>query len=87
MKLDIQDFFLHINRNSLFERLNHFIQENYFEADKSMVIDICHKIVFNNLTENCIIKGSKKDWKGWPKRKSLFTSPLDCGLPIGNLTS
>ncbi len=87
LKLDIQGFFMHINRNLLFERLIHFIQTKYLEADKDMVIDMCNKIVFNNPTEDCIIKGSKNDWKGLPKNKSLFSSPINCGLPIGNLTS
>ena len=87
LKLDIQGFFMHINRNLLFEQLIHFIQAKYIKADKKIVIDICSKIVFNNPTENCIIKGSKNDWKGLPRSKSLFSSPKDCGLPIGNLTS
>lgn len=87
LKLDIQGFFMQINRNLLFERLNNFIQTNYLETDTEMVINICNKIVFNNPSENCIIKGSKNDWKGLPKSKSLFSSPKDCGLPIGNLTS
>jgi len=87
LKLDIQGFFMHINRNLLFKRLIHFIQTKYLEEDKKMVIDICRKLIFNNPTENCIIKGSKNDWKGLPKSKSLFSSPKDCGLPIGNITS
>jgi hypothetical protein len=36
---------------------------------------------------NCIIRGSKSDWKGLPPSKSLFYAKEGCGLPIGNLTS
>ncbi len=41
----------------------------------------------NNPIENCIIKGSKNDWKGLAKSKGLFSSPNNYGLPIGNQTS
>ena len=52
-----------------------------------MVLEITRKIIFNQPTQHCIIKGNKKDWEGLPKNKSLFHSPPNCGLPIGNLTS
>ena len=29
----------------------------------------------------------RSNWNGLPNNKSLFHSPLNCGLPIGNLTS
>lgn len=48
---------------------------------------ISNTVVFNDPTKNCIIKGSKNDWKELPKSKSLFSTPDHCGLPIGNLTS
>jgi hypothetical protein len=87
LKLDVKGFFMHINRNLLFERLELFIDKQYQENDKELVKDICHKVVFNDPTKNCIIKGSKNDWKELPKSKSLFSTPENCGLPIGNLTS
>ena len=87
LKLDIQGFFMHINRNLLFAMLDRFIHEYYTLPDKALVLEISQKIIFNNPTQNCIIKGNKKDWEGLPKNKSLFHSPPDCGLPIGNLTS
>jgi len=87
LKLDVQGFFMHINRNLLYNMLELFIHKNYEHTDKSLVLEITRKIIFNNPTQNCIIKGNKKDWEGLPKNKSLFHSPPDCGLPIGNLTS
>lgn len=87
LKLDIQGFFMHINRKLLYSMLEQFIHKNYNQTDKSLVLEITRKIIFNNPTQNCIIKGYKKDWDGLPKNKSLFYSPPDCGLPIGNLTS
>jgi RNA-directed DNA polymerase len=87
LKLDVQGFFMHINRKLLYNMLELFIHKNYEHTDKSLVLEITRKIIFNNPTQNCIIKGNKKDWEGLPKNKSLFHSPPDCGLPIGNLTS
>ncbi len=48
---------------------------------------LIEKVIYNEPTKNCIIKGKKSDWKGLPKLKSLFHSDKDKGLPIGNLTS
>jgi len=87
LKLDVQGFFMHINHKLLYKRLEQFIHEQYQQLDKSLVLEITRKIIFTNPTQNCIIKGHKKDWEGLPKNKSLFHSPPDCGLPIGNLTS
>ena len=87
LKLDIQGFFMHINRDSLFVWLQQFIKEKYEAADKELIIELCRKIIFNDPPKNCVIKGSKEDWKGLPYNKSLFNSPTGCGLPIGNLSS
>jgi len=87
LKLDIQGFFMHINRTILFSALVRFIMENYSFSDKELVVKISMQIIFNDPTKNCIIKGNRKQWDGLPKNKSLFHSPLGCGLPIGNLTS
>ena len=87
LKLDIQGFFMHINRTILYEKLHDFVKLYYKENDKSLVLDLCQKIIFNDPKKNCIIKGNKSNWNDLPHNKSLFHSPKDCGLPIGNLTS
>jgi hypothetical protein len=87
LKLDIEGFFMHINRRILFERLCRFILEKYREQDQGLVIELCEKVIFNDCTANCIIKGNRSDWRDLPPSKSLFHSPPGCGLPIGNLTS
>lgn len=78
---------MHINKNILFEKLTVFINEKYFSPDKELLINLCKKIIFNDPTNNCIIKGKRSNWDGLPPDKSLFHSAPDCGLPIGNLTS
>jgi len=87
LKLDIEGFFMHINKEILFSRLEKFIETKYQQTDKKLVLEICYKIISNSPIENCIIKGSSKNWDGLPTNKSLFHSPQNCGLPIGNLTS
>lgn len=87
LKLDLQGFFMSINKNILFEKLERFIKEKYYYPDKGLLIKLCKQVIFNNSTKNCIIKGSKSDWDNLPQTKSLFHSQPNCGLPIGNLTS
>ena len=87
LKLDIQGFFMHINKQILFDMLRPFIEINYSQHDKDLLLDLCRKVVFNNSTSDCLIKGEKYNWKGLPRNKSLFHSPDRVGLPIGNLTS
>lgn len=87
LKLDIQGFFMQINKDLLFGWLQQFIHDKYGAADKELVLELCSKIIFNDPTKNSVIKGSKQDWKGLPANKSLFQSPTGCGVPIGNLSS
>lgn len=87
LKLDIQGFFMHINRNILWKQLELFINAKYRNIDKELILKLTKQIVFNNPAKNCIIKGKRSNWNDLPNNKSLFHSPPNSGLPIGNLTS
>jgi len=87
LKLDLQGFFMSINKQILFKKLTEFINTKYNEPDKPLLIGLCCKTIFNDPTKNCIIKGKRSNWDDLPNNKSLFHSPPNCGLPIGNLTS
>jgi len=87
LKLDIQAFFMNINRKLLFDKIHSYILDKYHLPDQKIVLNLYRKIIFYSLVDNCIIKGLKSDWAGLPKSKRLFYTPKDCGLPIGNLTS
>ncbi len=87
LKLDIQGFFMSINKGILFRKLEGLINQKYAGTNKELIIALCQKIIFNDCTKNCIIKGKKADWGDLPSSKSLFYSLENCGLPIGNLTS
>jgi len=87
LKLDLQGFFMSINKNILFTKVEQFIKEKYHDTDKELILKLCEKIIFNDPTKNCIIQGKHTDWNDLPNTKSLFHSKPNCGLPIGNLTS
>lgn len=73
LKLDIAGFFMHIKRKILFNSLEKFILKNYTAEDKSLVLEICKTIVFNNPAENCIIHpvGYTNCKKPFAKKQSL----------------
>ena len=87
LKLDLQGFFMSINKTILFAKLEKFIKEKYQAHDKELIIKLSKQVIFNDPTKNCIIKRYKSDWVNLPQTKSLFHSKPNCGLPIGNLTS
>ena len=87
LKLDIKGFFMNINKELLHKRLITFVKEKYYQTDRELVLSIIDIIISNDPTKNCIVKGKKSDRYGLPDDKSLFNSPPNCGLPIGNLTS
>lgn len=87
LKMDIQSFFMSIDKGILFKYLKEFILNHYFGEDKNLIVDLVEKVVFNAPEDNCLIKGRRSDWIGLPASKSLFTVAKNKGMPIGNLTS
>jgi RNA-directed DNA polymerase len=87
LKLDIQGFFMVIDKRILWATLRELITTHYQQADKESLLLLCNKIITNNPMKNCIIKGKRSNWNDLPPDKSLFYSAPGCGLPIGNLSS
>lgn len=87
LKMDIQSFFMSIDKNILAKRLREFISKNYHGIDKEIILRLVEIIVYHCPQDNCLIKGCRKDWAGLPKSKSLFYATKHNGLPIGNLSS
>ena len=86
-KFDMQGFFMSIHKPTLWKFLKKFIEENYNNEDKEILLWLVYKVVTNNPEKNCIIKCPKERWRHIPANKSLFTTGSNYGLPIGNLTS
>ncbi|GHV36414.1 hypothetical protein FACS1894178_7600 [Bacteroidia bacterium] len=91
LKLDIEGYFMSINKEILYEKVISLCQVHSTDTLpnplEGLGIELIRETIFNDPTKNCIIKGSRIDWKDLPKSKSLFFSEKKCGLPIGNLTS
>ena len=89
LKLDLQGYFMSINRDLLFKKIEKQLVSRKNRKDKNVKRELylIREIIYNDPTINCLRKGSVNDWDGLPKSKSLFSSPQGCGLPIGNLTS
>lgn len=89
LKLDICGYFMSIDRAILYQKIQKILERFRSEADFDIdfILRLIRKIVFHDPTKNCILKGSRVDWRGLPKSKSLFFAGNNKGLPIGNLTS
>ncbi len=87
LKLDIQGFFMNIDKKILLKVVLGIIEKRYNGFDKKLLADLATKVIMNNPVNGCIIRGTKKDWDGLPINKSLFHKNGERGLPIGNLTS
>jgi retron-type reverse transcriptase len=87
LKLDIQGFFMSIDRQLLAERLTTFLSRCYDAPDRELVINLARTIALHDPTRHCLRRCPRSAWHGLPPDKSLFHTPAGHGLPIGNLTS
>lgn len=89
LKLDIKGYFMAIDRSILYQKVentvNRFQETADFDVD--LILRLIRQVIFHDPTKHCRLKGTKEDWKGLPKSKSLFCAGGNKGLPIGNLTS
>lgn len=89
LKLDIQGYFMSIDRELLYNKVEKIVLSPANRADtrKDMELFLLREVIFSDSTKDCRIKGGPAEWEGLPPSKSLFNSAPGCGLPIGNLTS
>jgi len=89
LKLDIQGYFMSINRDLLFDQVSTLLASKSHRIDFNLqlVLGLIRQTIQNDSTAGCAVKGKRSDWAGLPPDKSLFTAEVNCGLPIGNLTS
>jgi hypothetical protein len=89
LKLDIKGYFMNIDRQLLYKQNQRLVSQLYKNNPQEIneILYLLKKIIFNDPTKNCRIRGQAKDWSGLPKNKSLFGAKQGKGLPIGNLTS
>ena len=98
LKLDIQGYFFAIDRKILYDMLRSCLDAHWtaycaaqppgrYMMEKDMLLYLLYQVIFADATQNCIVRGSQKEWASFPSSKSLFHAAPGCGLPIGNLTS
>lgn len=88
LKLDIEGYFMSMDRTILWNMIcTAFFRKKKKEDNLDLILYLLQKVIFNDPTDNCFIKGQRKDWIGLPRKKSLFFAKEGSGFPIGNLTS
>ena len=60
--MDIKSFFMNMNKRILYSKLEKFLLRNYQGRDKTLLLELIHKVIFNQPEENCHIKGKPEDW-------------------------
>lgn len=80
LQVDVQSFYVSLDKDILFSIVKKYIRN-------PEILWLAQKIIFNNPTLDYHAKGDPKLLQAVPAHKSLFGSPFNKGLPIGNLTS
>lgn len=88
MKLDLQGFFMSIDKQLLYELLDKFILERYDELDDIEDLRyLCKTVILHCPEKNCERHSPARYWDYIPANKSLFTNGEGKGIAIGNLFS
>jgi hypothetical protein len=88
LQLDIAGFFMSIDHHILYSILKKLVfKQKRSQQWKDDILWLSKTIIFSKPTENYLFKGDLPLFESIPKRKSLFYSPKDQGLPIGNYSS
>ena len=99
LKMDIQGYFIGINRRRLLEVCLDTLEHMRCHAsdrkgmtwgevlDYDFIRYLTEVIVLYNPLSDFRFCAPRSEWEGLPRNKSLFYADADCGLPIGNLTS
>lgn len=80
LKADLKNFFVSIDKEILFSEIKKYVNEDW-------VLNLIQQVIFHNPKNNVCVKSPKYKFDYLPKYKSLWYTPFEKGLPIGNLTS
>lgn len=80
LKCDIANFFMAINKDILYDIICRKVGNDWWKW-------LTHIIIYHDPTENFVCKSPRNKIDMVPKNKSLFRTPKNTGLPIGNLSS
>jgi RNA-directed DNA polymerase len=88
LQMDIAGFFMGINHCILYAIFKKFvIKRNKSEQWEKDILWLGKTVIFHKPINNYVKKGDSFLFNLVPKRKSLFNSEVETGLPIGNYSS
>ncbi len=92
LKLDLQGYFMSIPRTLLQEKVQRMLTTvlpaTHLPQDiQALLVWLTDIFTLHDPLTDCRMRGKPHDWDGLPPSKSLWYSPKDVGLPIGDLTS
>ena len=85
MKLDLQGFFMSIDKSMLARMIDKFIVKYYQGSDIDDLRYLCQVVVLHCPEKNCERHSPREMWGHLPANKSLFTNGEGKGVAIGNL--
>lgn len=85
MKLDLQGFFMSIDKAMLADMIDAFIVDKYHADDIEDLRFLCRTVIMHCPEKNCERHSPARMWDYLPKNKSLFTNGEGKGVAIGNL--
>lgn len=85
MKLDLQGFFMSIDKSMLARMIDQFIVKYYTGSDIDDLRYLCQVVVLHCPEKNCERHSPAEFWQHLPANKSLFTNGEGKGVAIGNL--
>ena len=85
MKLDLQGFFMSIDKLMLAEKLDRFILTYYAGTDIEDLCYLCKVVILHSPEKNCERHSPASFWDHLPANKSLFASGEGKGVAIGYL--
>lgn len=90
IKLDIQGYFMSIDRKILYELAIKGLDEQ-FKDNYGVIYELAkfclHEIIFDDPCKGVILRGWPRAWEKLPSSKSLLNQLPGIGIVIGNLTS
>ena len=85
MKLDLQGFFMSIDKALLADLIDRFTLQYYTGSDIEDLRYLCRTVVLHCPEKNCERHSPLSYWEHLPANKSLFTNGEGKGVAIGNL--
>ena len=89
IKLDIQGYFMSLDRNKLYERVCWGLDQQFprHNLEYHLLKFLWRVIIMDDPVSHVAVRGDISQWMNFPAHKSLFCQPKGKGIVIGNLTS